>query len=257
VTIRAFLYRAEILLWIALTVFFLAIWVLFAGPQMHVAETTIGLAAAIIGFGLLFLGSRRRLKRRDFAAKELEQAADEACRRAEELAQMEWEAAQQAKISADLARAERARQQSDETTHSKRRKLDMRALVDDLLSGLTSEERLALQIWLEELLVIRRYAGSNRQKMRLLLAALKKSQSIAPIAKTLFFKLKKHGWDGLGGVTKWAVGSAAVALFAFGGAGAGIAAFGGAIGIPLFIVFGAGGALAGTIIQEIDRRNSK
>ena len=39
----------------------------------------------------------------------------------------------------------------------------------------------------------------------------------------------------------------------FGGSGAGIAALGGAIGLPLFLLTGAGGALVGMIIERLDK----
>lgn len=40
----------------------------------------------------------------------------------------------------------------------------------------------------------------------------------------------------------------------FSGQGAGIAALGGAIGVPLWVVFGAGGAFVGVFIDEAKRR---
>ena len=47
---------------------------------------------------------------------------------------------------------------------------------------------------------------------------------------------------------------AAVTALTLSGQGAGIAALGGAIGVPLFVVFGAGGALAGVIIDEVRKK---
>jgi len=47
--------------------------------------------------------------------------------------------------------------------------------------------------------------------------------------------------------------AAAIAAVAFSGKGAGIAALGGAIGVPLWVVLGAGGAFAGVLIEEIQR----
>ena len=59
------------------------------------------------------------------------------------------------------------------------------------------------------------------------------------------------------------MGALAITILTIGGEGAGIAALGTAIGVPLYLVVGAGGVLLGTIIDELediiykDRRKSK
>ena len=50
------------------------------------------------------------------------------------------------------------------------------------------------------------------------------------------------------------ISAAALGLLFFSGQAAGIAAMGGAIGVPLWIVFGAGGTFAGVLIDEIKKR---
>ena len=60
---------------------------------------------------------------------------------------------------------------------------------------------------------------------------------------------------------KLGLGGAAVGLAVFGGQGAGIAALGTAIGVPLWVVFGAGAAFLGVLYEEIadkkpDRRTT-
>ena len=68
-------------------------------------------------------------------------------------------------------------------------------------------------------------------------------------------EIKRVSWDQRGLAERMALSAAAVAALIFSGQGAGIAALGGAIGVPLWVVFGAGGAFAGVIIDEAKRRN--
>jgi hypothetical protein len=53
------------------------------------------------------------------------------------------------------------------------------------------------------------------------------------------------------------LGAVVATVATVGGAGAGIAALGGAIGVPLWVLFGAGAAFAGAIVDEVAARGSK
>ncbi|MCX7144191.1 MAG: hypothetical protein NT123_24775, partial [Proteobacteria bacterium] len=79
------------------------------------------------------------------------------------------------------------------------------------------------------------------------------SKVIEPFVQTIGREIKRMGWDDRSWPARIGLGAAAVALFLPGKGAAGLAAFGGAISVPLWIVFGAGGAFAGVIIDEINR----
>ena len=65
---------------------------------------------------------------------------------------------------------------------------------------------------------------------------------------------KALAWDNRGLAARLALGGAIVGVVFFGGQGAGIAALGTAIGVPLWVVFGAGSAFLGVLYDEIMRR---
>jgi hypothetical protein len=47
------------------------------------------------------------------------------------------------------------------------------------------------------------------------------------------------------------MGAAATGVALFGGQGAGVAALGTAVGVPLWVIFGAGGAFMGVLYEEL------
>jgi hypothetical protein len=68
-------------------------------------------------------------------------------------------------------------------------------------------------------------------------------------------EIKRVGWDERGLPERIALSAAATAAaLIFSGQGAGIAALGGAIGVPLWVVFGAGGAFIGVLSEGAQRR---
>lgn len=297
-TLRTVLFWLKTVTWILGFLGFLFIWNLFAGPQLHVAETLIGLSIAAGSLVFLLLSAGKRLKRREKVAmqareaKEIAaQAAAEEARRAEDMvarraaaeaerARKEAEqfarlrkAHQQAEMDREYAAKKEQQEQASETGQGRHEShtsgysdntyvggnFNQRVLsaakniVDELIAETSRKEQEKLKDWLKDLLDIRNSDKTYRKKIKMIGANLKQSQALAPVAKVLLIKMK-NAWNDLGGPAKWAVGAAGTALVLFGGAGAGITAFGGAVGIPLFVVFGAGGALAGAIIQEFDRR---
>jgi hypothetical protein len=282
--LRTLLFRAEIVLWSICILVFLFFWVTFAGPQLHVAETFIGLGIATVAFSWLYIGSRKRFKEREELAAEAARLAEAAAMaaRAEKARQQDERDRQFAEELEKRRRAEKACQQAEndrkygEQRKKKRQAEEARGtgkestadaepesvppayqrlqkMIEELFADTSPEEQEKLIGWLRELLEIRKQPVSPLAKIKMLGYNLKKSKAVAPIAKRLLLLLKKHGWDDLARPAKLAVGAAFGALL-LGGGGAGIAAFGGAIGVPLFVVFGAGGALAGVIIEEFERK---
>lgn len=111
----------------------------------------------------------------------------------------------------------------------------------------------ALRSWAQTMLDIK---GSNApafQKAKRAIAASADKKVLAPIMQITWREMKRIGWEERSLPARMAMGAAAAAL-TLSGQGAGIAALGGAIGVPLFVVFGAGGALAGVIIDEIKQK---
>lgn len=120
----------------------------------------------------------------------------------------------------------------------------------------TTPERTALILWANRLLKIR---NSNKPSFKKASEALKltmQSKVIWPFAKIIGREMKRHAWDERSLKGRMGLGAAAIGAVVFGGQGAGIAALGTAIGVPLWIVLGAGGAFAGMLIEELSERNS-
>ena len=65
--------------------------------------------------------------------------------------------------------------------------------------------------------------------------------------------LAKHAWKDRSWAARIGLSAAAIASILTAGPGAGIALLGTAIGVPLWIVFGSGGAFAGELLDEIER----
>ena len=124
------------------------------------------------------------------------------------------------------------------------------------LDQASDPEHDALLFWATQLMII---SDSNLPALDKAKKAIKltiDSGAILPFLKFLGSEVKRIGWDERGLPERLALSTAAVAALLFSGQGAGIAALGGAIGVPLWVVFGAGGAFAGVIIEEAKRRSS-
>ena len=68
--------------------------------------------------------------------------------------------------------------------------------------------------------------------------------------------LAKHAWRVRSWAARFGLSAAALASILTAGQGAGIALLGTAVGVPLWIVFGAGGSFAGALIDEVARSRS-
>ena len=109
----------------------------------------------------------------------------------------------------------------------------------------------SLQTLLTKLLAIREENLPWHQKAKQALSATIESKVAWPIFKEIANAVKKHGWDKRSSTQRLGLGTAAVAFATFGGAHAGIAALGGAVGVPLWIVFGAGSMFAKMLYEEL------
>ncbi len=125
--------------------------------------------------------------------------------------------------------------------------------MEGILQRLSPSEREALMRFLEDLLRIRASDASSTEKLKQTANAMRGATKLWPVLREMGGILKQHAWNGRSSPTRWGMMGAAGALAVFGSQGMGIAAFGGAIGLPLWIVFGAGAALAKSMINNLRR----
>lgn len=109
----------------------------------------------------------------------------------------------------------------------------------------------ALRAWIEELLQIRQSNDGWWQKFRQAVSANARSEVILPIVKAMALELKRIGWDQRTAVGRSIIFGSGFGLLLLGGKSAGLAAFGTAIGVPLWVVFGAGAVFVTALYKEI------
>ena len=128
-----------------------------------------------------------------------------------------------------------------------------RDIAREIVVAAKPEQLDALQAWAQAMLKIKASDMSALQKAKAAILASTDRKALAPLLQVGWREVKRVGWTERGLPAGMAIGGAVGAL-TLSGQGAGIAALGGAIGLPLFVVFGAGGALAGVIIDEIRKK---
>lgn len=101
------------------------------------------------------------------------------------------------------------------------------------------------------MLEIRGAAVSNLEKARRAIAATANARVILPILQSVGGELKRVGWDERGLAARVGLGSALAGGAIFGGQAAGVAALGTAVGVPLWVLFGAGGTFVAVLYQEM------
>ena len=126
-----------------------------------------------------------------------------------------------------------------------------------IVQNASTEEKEALLHWAEGLLLIRSKDLPVLKKAWEAIKLTKKSKVITPILKRIVTELKRIGWDERSWKARLGIGSVVATLATVGNTGAGIAALGSAIGVPLWIVIGAGATFAGTIVDEIKSKSKK
>lgn len=120
-----------------------------------------------------------------------------------------------------------------------------------IVASANAAEKEALRIWIERLLALKGSDVPAGQKAKKAISITAESKVVLPAVKIIARETKRLAWDERGLKARLGLGGAAVGVALFGGQGAGIAALGTAIGIPLWVVFGAGAAFAGVLYEEI------
>lgn len=112
----------------------------------------------------------------------------------------------------------------------------------------------AIRNWASRLLEIRSTDRATLEKAKAAIALTAKSKVVWPVVKIIAKQAKRVGWDDRSKTARLGLGGAAVGAVVFGSKSAGIAALGTAIGVPLWVVLGAGASFANVLVEEIARR---
>ncbi|WP_336810715.1 hypothetical protein [Bosea sp. MMO-172] len=115
----------------------------------------------------------------------------------------------------------------------------------------------AIRTWAGKLLDIRASSTSKLAKAKAAVSLTASSKVVWPVAKMVAKEAKRIGWDDRSKTARLGLGGAAVGAAVFGGKSAGIAALGTAVGVPLWVVLGAGASFANVLIEEVTRRKTK
>ncbi len=131
-----------------------------------------------------------------------------------------------------------------------------RQVATQLSKSLAADDRVLIAAWAEDLLKIRNEPVGVLEKSRRAMHVTMESKVVWPVAKTIGKEIKRLGWDERGTKSRFALVGSAMGIALFGGQSAGIAALGAAIGVPLWIVLGAGGAFAAVLLEELRGRSN-
>lgn len=131
-----------------------------------------------------------------------------------------------------------------------------RAVIRRLDERLQPEQRRAVVEWAQQMLRIRDEPGAPLRKARRALEATYRSDVVVAVLSTTVGTVRQIAWSDRSWSARLGLGAAAVTLTTLGGKGAGIAAMGGAVGVPLWMVLGAGGSFAGMLVDELSKARS-
>lgn len=126
-----------------------------------------------------------------------------------------------------------------------------RQLALRIVQTFDQDTREALLHWVIRLTEIRASDESTMTKVKQTFEATLSSDIIWPVAKLIASEVYRLGWATTGMASKAGMSVGALALLLFGGQSAGIAALGGAIGVPLWLVFGAGASFLVLLYQAL------
>jgi hypothetical protein len=118
--------------------------------------------------------------------------------------------------------------------------------------GLDDEEKSQLLEWAEKVQEIRNDKDLTLKGKLRALRNLNNSSTFKNTSKFVIAKTRKH-WKNANYTKKMALIAGVGTFSLVGFSGAGIAALGGAIGLPLFLLTAAGGAVVGSIIDGLKK----
>ena len=128
--------------------------------------------------------------------------------------------------------------------------------VRKITQEMPKEDRKILGFWAEEAQRIRNDETiSKKEKIKKLIVVTNKSKIPIKFLKFFFKILKKNSWDDRGWPARMAFMGFIPGVAIFGSKMAGLATAGMGIGIPIYLLSAAGGALLGTIIEEMEKKD--
>lgn len=95
------------------------------------------------------------------------------------------------------------------------------------------------------------------RKITAMLALTREHRAAWPLAKIMFLTLKVVIWDARSWTFRLGLGSLVATFILLGNAAASIVALGGGIGLPLWLLIGAGGILIGLLADRIQTQRRK
>lgn len=131
---------------------------------------------------------------------------------------------------------------------------NLRALAVKIAAAAKPEEKEAIALWIDGLLAIRAANSTSVNKARQAIRLTAANRVAVSMARMIARETKRVAWDDRGVKAKLGLSGAAAGIILLGGQSAGIAALGTAIGVPLWVVIGAGGAFVGMLYEEITGR---
>lgn len=123
-----------------------------------------------------------------------------------------------------------------------------------IVEASTKSDRLVLQQWITQLLILKDAPIGRLEKAKKAIALTASSNAAITATKVIAKHVKRYAWDERSTASKFGLSGMALGIAAFGAQGAGVAALGTAIGVPLWVISGAGASLAGVLLEELKRR---
>lgn len=120
-----------------------------------------------------------------------------------------------------------------------------------MVANTSRTEQEALRTWAGSLIALHESTLPAKHKAREAIQITYRAKVIWPMLKVIARQMKKHGWDDRSVSQRLGMSGAGMTMAVFGSANAGIAALGGAVGVPLWVVFGAGAMFARHLYEEL------
>lgn len=130
-------------------------------------------------------------------------------------------------------------------------------IVQEAIERMDEGQRALVLTWAQKAQEISERSDLTKREKLHQLKDLDTTPAVKAFVIVLGTALKQQLWDERSWPARGGLSGLALGAMVLGGQGAGIAAMGGAIGVPLFILTAAGGALLGTIVAELKGAASK
>lgn len=128
-------------------------------------------------------------------------------------------------------------------------------LAKKIIDEFNDEEKEQIKSWAEDAYVIRSDSNLTKKEKIQKLGSITNENKVIIKFLTAFFKfIKRHAWDERGWAGRLTLGGLALGTSVAGTKMAGVATAGMGIGLPIWLLSSAGGALLGTIIQELSNK---